>query len=193
MSARTRKFGNCRFVGGCGSARYARGLCKRHLKRAHPNVYRRMMARRNERQAARDRERYRSDPAYRDARQTEARRRQRRKMADPINREARNARERKRYAENGDAMRAAQRERYATDPEYRKRCIERATRRGYRSHLPGLLREQRWRCALCGGRIRQIDSTVHVDHIIPQSKGGTDDRENLQAVHGRCNSAKGNR
>ena len=32
-----------------------------------------------------------------------------------------------------------------------------------------------------------------IDHIIPQSKGGTDAPENLQLAHARCNKIKGNK
>ena len=34
---------------------------------------------------------------------------------------------------------------------------------------------------------------MHVAHIVPKSKGGGDERSNLQAAHARCNLAKGNR
>jgi 5-methylcytosine-specific restriction endonuclease McrA len=34
---------------------------------------------------------------------------------------------------------------------------------------------------------------LHVDHIIPTSRGGTDHPSNLRVVHGRCNLRKGNR
>ncbi|MBM7052226.1 HNH endonuclease signature motif containing protein [Rothia sp. ZJ1223] len=31
------------------------------------------------------------------------------------------------------------------------------------------------------------------DHVIPRSKGGTDDLSNLRPAHHRCNSARGNK
>ena len=62
-----------------------------------------------------------------------------------------------------------------------------------RKHLDFLLERQHGMCGICyrplpyppdGGK-------VHVDHIIPVSVGGTDDRENLQATHAECNLEKG--
>ena len=43
-------------------------------------------------------------------------------------------------------------------------------------------------CQYCG----QEDATT-VDHILPISKGGTDDPDNLVAACSRCNYSKGNR
>lgn len=43
-------------------------------------------------------------------------------------------------------------------------------------------------CAWCG---LPIVGTVSVDHIVPRSRGGTDDIDNLQPMHPACNSAKG--
>lgn len=55
-----------------------------------------------------------------------------------------------------------------------------------------------WECRLCGV---EIDSSYYhphalsptVDHIIPVSRGGTDELSNLQVAHFRCNIRKGNR
>jgi 5-methylcytosine-specific restriction endonuclease McrA len=55
----------------------------------------------------------------------------------------------------------------------------------------------RWRCALCGGRIRRGLGYNHpdaltMDHIVPLSKGGEDVASNVQAAHRHCNTLKGN-
>lgn len=58
-------------------------------------------------------------------------------------------------------------------------------------------------CALCGQPMfRNRFEAAHariwakqratVDHILPRSKGGTDQQENLQLAHARCNKIKGN-
>jgi 5-methylcytosine-specific restriction endonuclease McrA len=43
-------------------------------------------------------------------------------------------------------------------------------------------------CAVCG-----LAGEIHVDHITPVSKGGTNDEGNLQALCWQCNYKKGNR
>lgn len=45
-----------------------------------------------------------------------------------------------------------------------------------------------YRCVECGAR-----NDLTVDHIVPVSKGGTDDRANLQTMCRPCNSRKGAR
>ena len=44
-------------------------------------------------------------------------------------------------------------------------------------------------CQLCG----TTEEPFHIDHIIPRSKGGTSDLDNLQVLCKRCNLAKGSR
>lgn len=43
-------------------------------------------------------------------------------------------------------------------------------------------------CAICGKPVKFKKMTV--DHIVPLSKGGTNDRSNLQLAHLSCNRAK---
>ena len=51
-----------------------------------------------------------------------------------------------------------------------------------------LLREAKGRCALCG--TTKDDRPLDVDHIIPRSKGGKTEYENLQVLCSKCNRTK---
>lgn len=44
-------------------------------------------------------------------------------------------------------------------------------------------------CGICGGGV--APDQMSIDHIVPISRGGTDDLDNLQAAHRSCNSRKG--
>lgn len=54
-----------------------------------------------------------------------------------------------------------------------------------------------WVCHICGLRIDPQPGTqsqcLSVDHVIPQSRGGTNTPDNLRAAHQGCNAAKGAR
>ena len=50
-----------------------------------------------------------------------------------------------------------------------------------------VLERDGYACVVCGG------SANHVDHIIPKSRGGSDDMDNLQAMCAYHNLSKGNR
>lgn len=54
-----------------------------------------------------------------------------------------------------------------------------------------VLKESGGRCALCG--ITKKDSPLDVDHIIPRSRGGSNEKENLQVLCIKCNRSKGNK
>lgn len=54
---------------------------------------------------------------------------------------------------------------------------------------PELWLHQRGLCGVCGWLMADLNR-VEVDHIVPESQGGTDDIDNLQATHGRCNRTK---
>lgn len=47
-----------------------------------------------------------------------------------------------------------------------------------------------WRCRYCGARVALSD---HIDHVIPLSRGGSDDIDNLAAACVTCNISKGAR
>jgi hypothetical protein len=46
-------------------------------------------------------------------------------------------------------------------------------------------------CGLCGLDVAPDD--VHIDHVLPRSRGGSDHPDNLQVAHSLCNVRKGNR
>lgn len=50
-----------------------------------------------------------------------------------------------------------------------------------------------YRCLACGRNPETGGVVLHVDHIKPRSKGGTDDDENLQTLCSECNIGKSNR
>jgi 5-methylcytosine-specific restriction endonuclease McrA len=47
------------------------------------------------------------------------------------------------------------------------------------------------RCALCGATSKE--RRIEVDHVVPRSKGGTNEISNLQALCDECNRGKSNR
>lgn len=47
---------------------------------------------------------------------------------------------------------------------------------------------QAGRCAICGF---PLSPQMHIDHIIPRAKGGSNAMRNLQLVCARCNIKKG--
>lgn len=60
-------------------------------------------------------------------------------------------------------------------------------------YVPGSVRYQvlkraKYRCELCGAHEDQI--ALHVDHIVPRAKGGSDDISNFQALCLTCNTNK---
>ena len=50
-----------------------------------------------------------------------------------------------------------------------------------------------YKCLACGRTSEHEGVILHVDHILPRSKGGTDEDSNLQTLCSECNIGKGNR
>ncbi|HKA97833.1 MAG TPA: HNH endonuclease [Streptosporangiaceae bacterium] len=46
------------------------------------------------------------------------------------------------------------------------------------------------RCGLCGEPVAYDE--MHLDHVVPRIRGGTDSLANLRVTHGRCNNVRGN-
>ena len=61
----------------------------------------------------------------------------------------------------------------------------------YKTHKHQLFGRQEGICAGC--RVAFPFRNMTIDHIVPQSKGGTDHIDNLQLLCGACNSLKGSR
>ncbi|MBL9185921.1 MAG: HNH endonuclease [Opitutaceae bacterium] len=55
-----------------------------------------------------------------------------------------------------------------------------------------LLVDSKFSCSACGPKRKQ-EKQLHIDHIIPVSKGGTNARENLRVLCEDCNLGRGNR
>jgi hypothetical protein len=88
-------------------------------------------------------------------------------------------------------------------------CSPLCTRRYWRkrwkeqSGVPDAVRQyvydrDRWRCQLCRRAIPRDVVVPHlmaatVDHVVPQSQGGSHDAANLRAAHFICNSRRGDR
>lgn len=74
-----------------------------------------------------------------------------------------------------------------------KRCqsCREATATGIRRFLPRLMADQKGTCPICNKPLpEKISAEIHVDHRWPKDLGGTDDYENLHAVHTPCNREK---
>lgn len=73
----------------------------------------------------------------------------------------------------------------------RRRAISRGcTGTHTKQDIDALLKLQGWKCACCKASLK---AGYHVDHIDPISKGGSNDRLNLQILCPTCNTSKGAR
>lgn len=71
--------------------------------------------------------------------------------------------------------------------------------RPWRVHAMHVYNRDSWVCHLCGLPTlkawdpNDIDHSPSLDHIIPRSKGGSDDPSNLATAHFRCNARRSNK
>lgn len=75
----------------------------------------------------------------------------------------------------------------------REQITYQSTRAVRRALLAVLAERQNWRCCYCGTRIdgdSWQENTPTFEHVIPRSRGGTDDPGNLVAACQRCNSQR---
>jgi hypothetical protein len=56
-----------------------------------------------------------------------------------------------------------------------------------------VLARDKWKCLSCGRTAREDGVLLEVDHIIPRSKGGSDEMINLQTLCKKCNIGKSNK
>lgn len=89
-----------------------------------------------------------------------------------------------------------ERERLRNESTYaeRKRAKDRERMRLYRATDWGRLREavferDNFSCVYCGTNL--VHEEPHCDHVLPFSRGGTNDIDNLATACGPCNLAKG--
>lgn len=54
-------------------------------------------------------------------------------------------------------------------------------------HRAAVLARDCYKCVYCGSE----NERLQLDHVVPRSRGGSDDRENLVAACRRCNMSKG--
>lgn len=96
-----------------------------------------------------------------------------------------------------DSCKSAQRAAQGSRSKRRRR----ARKRGAvveRYERTDIFERDRWRCQLCGGKVRRAAKVPHprapvLDHVVPIACGGDDTPANVQCAHFLCNSHKGDR
>lgn len=124
--------------------------------------------------------------------------------------ELRNANSRNRYERNKAKRLERQRELYADNIEHKRELTRRKSHRRRARKMDAViidysvqdvLNKYGTNCHICNKPIdltaaRQVgfagwETGLHIDHVIPISKGGNDTLENVRPSHGKCNITKG--
>lgn len=79
------------------------------------------------------------------------------------------------------ALKAVKEKKILTELELKRKEFKKVSKRK-------ILERDAYRCKQCGSY-----KSLHVDHIVPLSRGGTNDTDNLQALCAKCNLIKGNK
>ncbi len=82
-------------------------------------------------------------------------------------------------------------EHYTYKPGIGRELVREYTRAIPKGWRQKLLQKCSWRCAQCDCDLRNAE--VHIDHVVPFSRGGMTVIENLQPLCATCNLKKGNR
>ena len=85
---------------------------------------------------------------------------------------------------------------YVYDDEYQDCWFRKKKKQRKRTHIPRGLRHEvfkrdNYTCQECGAT-KEDGAKLHIDHIIPVSKGGSDELDNLQTLCDKCNLNKSN-
>jgi 5-methylcytosine-specific restriction endonuclease McrA len=69
---------------------------------------------------------------------------------------------------------------------------QRNKRVGFSAHFrESIFIRDRWVCGICRKHVKRLDASI--DHLVPVSRGGTNDAANLRLAHLRCNVRRHNR
>jgi hypothetical protein len=126
------------------------------------------------------------------------------KVQEPKADQARKDRARKDYAEFKEQFEEGLDEVEGVPPLYdfsqeegydRRKASSYVARKTERQHIPrslkyAVLKRDNRTCQLCGAKAPDVE--LHIDHIVPLSKGGTTTLDNLQVLCADCNLGKGN-
>lgn len=188
------------FTGGRGECRPCAANAMRERRHSDPEFHERQI--KSQRASWRRRM---DDPTSAEAIRTQSRERQRRALQDPVQKEKKNAYYRiynkhpDRRTKHAENFRTYRQKRQRTDPTYHEHLMDLAKRGQHKRRarllsVGGSYTKEQWDqlCALYGHCCVKCGATgpLSVDHVVPLSRGGSNDVSNLQPLCRSCNSRK---